>query len=228
MHHTSQLECRPGRSDMTQEQSVKSFPHQPACRHRIVRPREPNWLVAERRKQFFTGEQPLAYIIDNQHRFPVPKLETGCLITRWRCCSGSARKPNLKTAAGTWRAPDVNRTAVLAHNFAHRRKPQAAAGYTSGKEWFENVLQDGLVHAAPGVAYRNVHVASRPQVPMRQRSGLAYLADLGFDLEAPALIHRLCAVIAKVEKDLLQLRGLTRHDGRVRHLADNQFDPRGQ
>ena len=63
---------------------------------------------------------------------------------------------------------------------------------------------------------------------MAERPKSRYLVHLGFDLDAPDLIHRLRGVVAKIDNHLLQLSRLTGYDGCLRHLADSQFDPRRQ
>ena len=63
---------------------------------------------------------------------------------------------------------------------------------------------------------------------MGQRSRSRYLVHFGFDFDAPALIHGLRGVMAKIGNHLLQLSRLTGCDGCLRHLVDSQLDPRRQ
>jgi len=75
------------------------------------------------------------------------------------------------------------------------------------------VLQGRLLDAAPGVAYENAQVASRRKVVMAQRLRRGDPVHLGFDLDPPRSVNRLCGVVAKIEKHLLQLGRLTGCDG---------------
>ena len=117
---------------------------------------------------------------------------------------------------------------MLADDFAHGCKPQAGAGEARGEERFEKVLQGRLLDAAPGVADDNAHVASRWKIAMGERLRRGDPVHPGFDLNPPHSVDRLCSVVAKIEKHLLQLRRLAGYDGCVRHLANNQLDPRRQ
>ena len=121
-----------------------------------------------------------------------------------------------------------HRAAMFAHDLAHGREPQAIAGQTRREKRFEDTRQRHFVHAPSSVAYGNAHIAPCPKVPVGERSRFRYLMHLCFNLDAPHLIHCLRGVVAKIENHLLQLSGLTGYDGRVRHLADGQFNPREQ
>jgi hypothetical protein len=94
---------------------------------------------------------------------------------------------------------------MLADDFAHGRKPQAGAGEARGEERFEEVLHGRLLDAAPGVAHDNAQVASWWKIAMGQRLRRGDPVHLSFDLDPPHSVNRLCSVVAKIEKHLLQL-----------------------
>src|SRR5262249_6720703 len=60
-------------------------------------------------------------------------------------------------------------TIILANDLAHCSEPQAAAIERRGKKRFEVALECHLVHAAPGVADGNAHIASGCDVAMTER-----------------------------------------------------------
>jgi hypothetical protein len=53
------------------------------------------------------------------------------------------------------------------------------------------------------------------------------LVHIRIDFDAPSIVHRLCGIVAKIEDHLLQLRGLTGHEGSLRRCA-RKVDPRRQ
>ena len=60
-----------GRREMADDQRVKAFWYRSACCQRIARAAEPDRLIAERRKHFLIGKEPL--VVDHQHRLAAPR-----------------------------------------------------------------------------------------------------------------------------------------------------------
>jgi hypothetical protein len=185
-------------------------------------------LVAQCRQHVFVPQQSRAVVGDDQYRSAASRR--GYRPDRLRRRSGRRQtgQPNLETAALARRALYVDRSAVLAHDLAYRGESQAVAGRTRGEKRLEDPSQRSPLHAATGIAHRDAHVTARLKLTMTEETLGGDVVDLGLELDAAGIFHRLRCVVAEVEDHLLQLRKLAGHDGGHRRFTDRQNDPRRQ
>jgi len=70
---------------------------------------------------------------------------------------------------------------MLAYDLAHGREPQATTVEARGKKRFEDALDGGLIHTAPGVTNRDAHIAPSYELAMGEQHHSRDVVHLRFD-----------------------------------------------
>src|SRR5262249_10639884 len=138
--------------------------------------------------------------------------------------AGDGWKPDVESCSGPWRTFHLQRAIVLQDNVAGSGKSKAIAVQARREEWLEDPPQCRLVHTAPGVGNRDHDEATGINRDPANHRRIGHLSCADLNLDDTRLVHRLGGIVADIQDDLLQLRGLRRNDRRLGRFAHRDFD----
>src|SRR5260370_12124080 len=105
---------------------------------------------------------------------------------------------------------------MLTYDLVYRCQSETVPGRTCCEERLEDPSQSQLVHATAGIPHRYAHISARSKLAMGEQLPAGDFVQLGLDLDASGIFHRLRCIVAEIENHLLQLRRLPRHYRRHR------------
>src|SRR5258706_6663006 len=113
---------------MTHQKRVEPLKCRSARGQGVAGACEPDWLITKCRQHLLLSQQLVAIIIDHQYGFAMPEVRhSRSVFSRQLIAGGRARQPDFEVTACSRRAADINRSAMLTHDFASRCKSKPIA-----------------------------------------------------------------------------------------------------
>src|SRR3981189_3734471 len=86
--------------------------------------------------------------------------------------------------------------AMFADDVTSRREPKTVAIGARRKEWLEDLVLRGLVHAASRIGNRNHNEAAGPDPDLPNPQRVCYFPHADLNLDGSWLVHRFARVVA--------------------------------